>query len=115
MYDDPKKLSHEELSDALDRMPRTPVDFGCTPIQAAGITREAARRLRAATQGHCTCNCGKEVLNAWRDSDGYHCLTCLAKERDKANALLRQVSGALESNVRTERRAAWDAITKHFD
>ena len=24
------------------------------------------------------------MLNAWRDSDGHHCLTCLAHERDEA-------------------------------
>lgn len=33
-------------------------------------------------RGRCTCNCGKVVDNAWRDSDGHHCLTCLAAQRD---------------------------------
>lgn len=36
-----------------------------------------------SSTGRCTCDgCDKTVDNAWRDSDGYHCLTCLAKQRD---------------------------------
>ncbi len=39
--------------------------------------------LKDATMGQCNCsNCGKKVWNAWRDSDGHHCLTCLAGQRD---------------------------------
>ena len=35
--------------------------------------------------GRCTCSgCGRVVDNAWRDADGHHCLTCLAKQRDEA-------------------------------
>jgi hypothetical protein len=41
--------------------------------------------LKDANMGRCTCSdCGKVVGNAWRDSDGHHCLTCLAKQRDDA-------------------------------
>jgi hypothetical protein len=47
-FEAPEKLSTDELVLALNRMPLSPVNFGCTPIQAAGLTREAARRLRAA-------------------------------------------------------------------
>jgi hypothetical protein len=40
-----------------------------------------------SSTGRCTCDgCDKTVGNAWRDSDGYHCLTCLAKQRDEARA-----------------------------
>lgn len=41
--------------------------------------------LRLVTLGRCTCSgCGRTVNNAWRDADGHHCLTCLAKQRDEA-------------------------------
>lgn len=44
---------------------------------------------RLLTLGKCTCNCGRVVNNTWRDSDGYHCLTCLAKQRDDLREILR--------------------------
>lgn len=49
--------------------------------------RGMERELELATMGRCTCSgCGRTVNNAWRDSDGHHCLTCLAKQRDDARA-----------------------------
>lgn len=54
--------------------------------------------LRLATLGRCTCSdCGRTVNNAWRDLDGRHCLTCLAKQRDDARK-------ALSPNVKDEPR-----------
>lgn len=51
----------------------------------AEMVRPIEIELRRATMGRCQCSdCGKEVLNAWRDQDGHHCLTCTAKQRDEA-------------------------------
>lgn len=49
--------------------------------------------LRAATQGQCVCSdCRKTVNNAWRDEDGYHCIGCLAKQRDDALDAIAQAN-----------------------
>lgn len=77
-------------------------------VLAAEVERlEAA--LDKATMGKCTCSgCGREVNNAWRSSEGYHCLTCLAKRAEAAEVRvihLEQTVGNHECALR-----AMDAV-----
>jgi len=64
--------------------------FGLPSRREMQARNDALREeLRLATLGRCTCSgCGRTVLNAWRDADGYHCLSCLAKQRDEARSAL---------------------------
>lgn len=74
-------LAGETLSFPLKDIPADELATLCADFQAEVFKK--AGKTDPATFGRCTCNCGKVVANAWRDSDGYHCLTCLANQRDE--------------------------------
>jgi hypothetical protein len=63
----------------------------------AHYTARVERELDLAQLGRCKCDgCGKTVNNAWRDDDGFHCLTCLAKQRDEARAEAARLKAKIE-------------------
>lgn len=66
-FADPHKLTTDELVIALNRMPLSPVNFGCTPIQAAALTREAARRLQSLAE---IAKSAKKFSEAYRARSG---------------------------------------------
>lgn len=57
------------------------------------LERERMRaELRDATCGRCVCvGCSRTVNNAWRDSNGHWCLTCLSSRIDALSAALRDM------------------------
>lgn len=73
--------SFESVSFPLKDVPADELATLCADFQAEVFKK--AGKTDPATHGRCTCSgCGKVVGNAWRDSDGHHCLTCLAEQRD---------------------------------
>lgn len=73
--------SFESVSFPLKDVPADELATLCAAFQAEVFKK--AGKTDPTTYGRCKCSdCGKVVDNAWRDSDGHHCLTCLAAQRD---------------------------------
>lgn len=72
-------LSDDSAQIVIDHIDELRIDAGRLRTEIVCLKQD----LKDATMGKCVCtDCDREVFNAWRDGDGNHCLTCLAKERD---------------------------------